>query len=93
MEPSEAVRVRRHEVGSEAATPPSAVVTGVQASALAVPALSLPCWREVRSLVRSLVRSPPSSTTSSALTAGLARPDPHHLAWLDHLLCNELCEV
>lgn len=89
MEPSEAVRVRRHEVGSEAATPPSAVVTGVQAPALAVPALSLPCWREVR----SLVRSPPSSTTSSALTAGLARPDPHHLAWLDHLLCNELCEV
>ena len=81
MKTSEAVR--RHEMGS-----PAGVVTRVQAPALTVSALSLTGWG-----VERLVGAPPSSSSCSAITAGLARPDPHHLPRLDHLLCNEECEV
>ena len=90
MEPSEAVRGHevRCEAAIEAASPGAAAVPRVQAATLAVSALSLPS--------RGQVRAPPSSSCCSALTAGLARPDPHHLPRLDHLLCNERsekCEV
>ena len=85
MEASEAVR--RHEVRS-----PAGVVARVQAPALTVSALSL-TGRGVERLVGGPASSSSSSSCCSAITAGLARPDPHHLPRLDHLLCNEECEV
>ena len=89
VEPSEAVRGHEvrcetpSEAPSEASSPGAAAVPRVQAAALTVPALSLTS--------RGQVRAPPSSSSCSALTAGLARPDPHHLPRLDHLLCNKRC--
>ena len=89
MEASEAVG--RHQVGREAASPAGAAVPGVQAAALTVPALSLSAWGVERALQSSLVGPPASSSSSSAaLAAGLARPDPHHLARLDHLLWSAM---
>ena len=87
VEPREAVR--RHQVGSEAASPAGAAVPGVQAAALTVPALSLSSGGVERTLGGSPASSS-SSSSSSALTAGLARPDPHHLARLDHLLWSAM---